>query len=55
MSHTAGVQLTVAMVEVAVYVVVVVVEVAQYTMNLNRMPCATVQKQSQSIRISNAF
>ena len=36
-SHTAGVQLTVAMVEVAVYVVVVVVEVAQYTINLNTM------------------
>ena len=30
-------QLTVAIVEVAVYVVVVDVEVAQYTMNLNRM------------------
>ena len=36
-SHTAGVQLTVAIVEVAVYVVVVDVEVAQYTMNLHRM------------------
>ena len=41
--------MTVAIVEVAVYVVVVEVEVAQYTMNLNRMPYMCKSSKTKSI------